>query len=393
MTFNLISNAFILLLLRSIVCAGALAGDRVLFKVKFIENITHPVAMFGELAAWGAGFCNRFCNRLCNKKTQKHSHLFRSSNMWRGLLWSVSLLLLVSLLGAGLEWLLATTVYIFVGAGGWGWGGGAVGLGFLLLAHSFICAWLIAQAQLDGYVAKVECELRAKKLGAARKTLAHIVGRQTSALSSQAVARAAMESLAENSSDATIAPLIYYMLCGLPGLLFSKAVNTLDSQFGYRGARYGEFGSAAARIDDVANLLPARITAYGICLVALFMRASSGLSAFRAKRRFAPSVLAWLRGGLRGSPNAPHPEAALAGALGIKLAGKRVYKMFGETWQVGEWIGFGSENCNYKHIACARRLVNYTILFFVMILIFTLLAIVWRFGLWSYPFSSYLYYL
>ena len=383
MADNLVTNAILsLLLLRSIVCASALCGDRILHRVKSMQDITHPVALFGSLAAWG--------ERSLNKKNQQHSNLFVSivsSNMWRGLLWSLSLLLIALLFGMMLEGVVAS-----LALGARDAVGGVAGLGCLLLIHSFLCAWMIAHAQLDGYVAKIERELKAGKLSAARKTLSHIVGRETSALSSQAIARAAMESLAENSSDGTIAPLIYYLLFGLPGLFLYKAVNTLDSQFGYRGARYGEFGSVSARIDDCANLLPARITAYGICLVALFKRGLSGLSALQAMWRFAPSIMAWARGGFRSSPNAPHPEAALAGALGVKLAGKRLYKMHGEIWRVGDWIGFGTENCNSSHINCARLLVNYTMLFLVIILIFMLTSIVWRFDLWSYPFLNYFYY-
>ncbi len=402
MTDNLVPNAFVsLLLLRSVVCLCAVWGDRVLRKVKSIDKIIHPVALFGSLAAFGERLLNkkpRRCARLDDSNLSSANlyapSLYTPGNLWRGLLWSLSLLLLSMLFGVVLERLVSSLASSFAQAGEEAVGsdlgfalGFALGFGFLLLTHSFLCAWLIAQAQLDEYVAKVERELTAGNLLAARRALSHIVGRKTSSLSSQAVSRAAMESLAENFSDGTIAPLIYYMLFGLPGLLLYKAANTLDSQFGYRGARYGEFGRASARIDDLANLLPARITAYGICLVALFMRGLSGLAAFRVMWHFAPSLIAWAYGGFRSSPNAPHPEAALAGALGVRLAGKRVYKMHGETWRVGEWIGYGTKNCNSNQIGCARLLINCTMLFFIVILIFTIVTIIWRYGLWSYPLS------
>lgn len=151
-------------------------------------------------------------------------------------------------------------------------------------------------------------------LEAGRKQVSRIVGRDTSALSDQEVRTAALETLAENLSDGVIAPLFWYFLLGVPGMLAYKMVNTLDSMIGYRNSRYKDFGCWAARIDDVANYLPARLTALLMVLV------SGRWSLLKFVAHY---------GRMHASPNSGYPEAALAGILNCRFGGPHEY--FGET--------------------------------------------------------------
>ena len=151
-------------------------------------------------------------------------------------------------------------------------------------------------------------------LEAGRKQVARIVGRDTSSLTDQEVRTAALETLAENLSDGVIAPLFWYFLLGVPGMLAYKMVNTLDSMIGYRNARYKDFGCWAARMDDVANYLPARLTALLIVLV------SGRWSLLKFVAHY---------GRMHASPNSGYPEAALAGILNCRFGGPHDY--FGET--------------------------------------------------------------
>jgi cobalamin biosynthesis protein cobD len=153
-----------------------------------------------------------------------------------------------------------------------------------------------------------------RSLDEGRRQVGRIVGRDTASLSAQEIRTAALETLAENLSDGVIAPLFWYMILGVPGMLAYKMVNTLDSMTGYRNERFRDFGRWAARIDDFANYLPARITAF------LMVVASGRLSLLAFVRRY---------GRCHASPNSGYPEAALAGILGCRFGGAHDY--FGET--------------------------------------------------------------
>ena len=156
-----------------------------------------------------------------------------------------------------------------------------------------------------------------RSLEEGRKQVARIVGRDTSELSAQEVRTAALETLAENLSDGVIAPLFWYALLGVPGMLAYKMVNTLDSMIGYRNERYKDFGCFAARLDDVANYIPARLTAF------LMVLASGKLSLLG---------FVWKYGNKHASPNSGYPEAALAGILNCRFGGPHNY--FGqEVWK------------------------------------------------------------
>jgi len=174
---------------------------------------------------------------------------------------------------------------------------------------------LLAIRDLDFQSWRVITAVHAGDLAAARERLSWIVGRDTISLDEPEIVRAAIETVAENLSDAVVAPLFYLALAGPVGMAAYKAANTMDSMAGYRNERYRDFGWFAARADDLANFIPARITAALVCLCAL-------LPGFR----FRDAVRVTLRdGGSQPSPNAGWPEAAAAGALGVQLGGVNYY--------------------------------------------------------------------
>ena len=175
-----------------------------------------------------------------------------------------------------------------------------------------VLAWpLVALRSMHDHVAAVAKPLIAGDLDGARYTVSMIVGRDPSVLDTAGVARAALESLAENTSDGIIAPLFWGAIFGLPGIAAYKAINTLDSMIGHRTPRHNAFGWASARIDDLVNLAPARLT--GVLFAVASDRARASLSVM------------WRDASQHRSPNAGWPESALAGALNIRLSGPRVY--------------------------------------------------------------------
>lgn len=173
----------------------------------------------------------------------------------------------------------------------------------------------LAARDLGAHAAQVFRALRDRDLDASRKAVAMVVGRDTDRLTEPEVSRAAVETVAENLVDGVTAPLLFAVAAGPVGALTYKAINTLDSTFGYRTERYRMFGWASARLDDIANWLPARLTAPFVVAGAML----TGLSPGRALR------VLWRDGGKHDSPNAGITEAAFAGALGVKLGGLNYY--------------------------------------------------------------------
>ena len=174
----------------------------------------------------------------------------------------------------------------------------------------------LAQKSLDRHVRAVADALDSGGLEDGRRSVGLIVGRDTAALDAAGVARAAIESLAENFADGIVAPAIWLAVGGLPGGLIYKAVNTADSMIGHRTPRHGAFGFAAAKLDDLVNWPAARLAAFWLVLAAALLPDASGAGAWHIMRRDA-------RG--HASPNAGWPEAAMAGALGLRLGGPRAY--------------------------------------------------------------------
>jgi adenosylcobinamide-phosphate synthase len=214
------------------------------------------------------------------------------------------------------------------------------------IAEVFAAAVLLAQKSLFRHVDDVARALQTHGLEAGRFAVGRIVGRDPQSLDEHGVARAAIESLAENFSDAVVAPALWYVLFGLPGLMAYKMVNTLDSMIGYRNDRYRAFGWAAARLDDLLNLIPARLSGLIIILAALF--AARG-NPWRA----ATTMLTDARH--HRSPNSGWPEAAMAGALGLALGGPRRYP--GLTVDE-KWIGQGRARATFTDIDRALHLFS-----------------------------------
>jgi adenosylcobinamide-phosphate synthase len=247
------------------------------------RRVPHPVAWFGGLI----GVCDRLFNREgWTAETRRAA----------GILSLAALILVAFVPALLLEAALRT-----------------LPAGDILVA--LVASVFLAQKSLYSHVRQVWAAFRDGGLGAARSAVSMIVGRDPERLDEAGVARAAIESTAENFSDGVVAPAFWFALLGLPGLVAYKAVNTADSMIGHLSQRHRDFGWAAARLDDVLNLLPARLAG---CLIA------GAAWIVRGSPRQALEVM--LRdAAIHRSPNAGWPEAAMAGALGIALGGPRVY--------------------------------------------------------------------
>jgi adenosylcobinamide-phosphate synthase len=203
-----------------------------------------------------------------------------------------------------------------------------------------ILAWpLVALRSLYQHVAAVARPLQSGDVTAARQAVSMIVGRDPTRLDEAGIARAAIESLAENASDGVVAPLFWGVLFGLPGIVGYKAVNTLDSMIGHRSARHEAFGWAAARIDDVANFVPARLTGLLFALVAAHPEDALACMVSDAHRHR--------------SINAGWPEAAAAGALAVRLCGPRVYH---GVLADEPWLNEGARDALPSDVARALKL-------------------------------------
>src|SRR6266446_3886990 len=189
-------------------------------------------------------------------------------------------------------------------------------LPFGMVGAGMLGSTLIAQRSLYQHVARAADALENEGITSAREAVSHLVGRDTETLDEAGIARAAIESLAENFSDGVVAPVLWMIIAGLPGAAIYKAVNTADSMIGHRTARFQAFGWAAARFDDLLNLPASRLSALLIIAAAAATKGTSASAAWRAVRRDARH---------HRSPNAGYPEAAMAGALGLALAGPRSY--------------------------------------------------------------------
>ncbi|NMG38463.1 cobalamin biosynthesis protein CobD [Chelativorans sp. ZYF759] len=187
-------------------------------------------------------------------------------------------------------------------------------IGLLLLA--VLASSLIAQKSLEAHVAAVAAALETDGLDGGRKAVSMIVGRDPETLDEAGVSRAAIESLAENFSDGVVAPAFWMVAAGLPGAAAYKAINTADSMIGHRTPRHARFGFAAARLDDLVNLPASRLTGLLLVVAAILMPGANPAAGWAA---------IWRDAHRHRSPNAGWPEAAMAGALGLALAGPRVY--------------------------------------------------------------------
>lgn len=212
----------------------------------------------------------------------------------------------------------------------------------------------LAQKELHRAVRAVADALD-RSLEAGRRQVSEIVGRDPETLDGAGVSRAAIESLAESASDGVVAPLFWLVLGGLPGIAIYKAVNTADSMIGHRTERHRAFGWASARLDDVLNFIPARITALLLAAAALVTRGADAERGWSTALRDARK---------HDSPNAGWPEAAMAGALGFSLGGPRAYD--GEMHELPEFGSGGRRDLGANHIRTAlvlyRRMLDLTLL-------------------------------
>ena len=281
------------LLVIALACEALLAYPAPLFRA-----IGHPVSWLGALIA----------------SFEAHFNNAARSDPWRKAMGCVlvAILLIVSLVsGLALE-LLSSALRPWT-----------LVIGFAALFS------LIAAGSLDQHVRAVPRALQARGIEGGREAVSMIVGRDVQVLDEPAICRAAIESLAENASDGVIAPVFWFVVAGLPGLIGYKAINTADSMVGHKSERYRAFGWAAARLDDLINLPASRITAFLIVAAALIVPGTSPGDAMQAIFRDASR---------HRSPNAGWPEAAMAGALGLRLAGPRIY----DGVEVSDsWMGNG----------------------------------------------------
>src|SRR5271170_4801245 len=260
-------------------------------------RLHHPIVLMGALIARLERRLNRW-------------ELSDAARRWRG----AATVLVVVVCAALLGWLIAWV---------------AAELRFGWIAELVLVIVLLAQRDLFDHVRHVGAALKQDGLEGGRAAVARVVGRDPESLDRHGVLRAAIESLAENFSDGVIAPLFWYLLLGPIGLCGYKAINTLDSMIGHRSERFLAFGMVAARLDDVANFIPARLSGVLIAIAALFV--PSG-------RPFAALATMWRDAAKHRSPNAGCPEAAMAGALDLALAGPRRYH---GTFVADPWIGAG----------------------------------------------------
>lgn len=224
-----------------------------------------------------------------------------------------------------------------------------------LIVESFMCYQILATKSLKVESMKVYDELAKNDLPSARKAVSMIVGRDTKDLTFSGVAKAAVETVAENTSDGIIAPMIFIAIGGAPMGFFYKAINTMDSMVGYKNEKYMNFGRFAAKLDDVVNYLPARISAYQMILSSFFLRYDYK-NAFKIYKRDRYN---------HASPNSAQTESVCAGALDVQLAGNAYY--FGKLYEKPT-IGDDIREINYDDIKKANRLLYCTSIISIVII-------------------------
>ena len=244
---------------------------------------------------------------------------------------------------------------------GWGMQTGLKLIEFGQLLEAILVSIFLAQNSLYRHVRNVAQALVSDGLDAARLSVSHIVGRDPATLDDSGVCRASIESLSENFSDGVIAPVFWYLIAGIPGILMYKTLNTADSMVGHLSPKYRYFGWASAKLDDVANFIPARLTALLIFLTALIIPSTKGFKSLRSCLTYANR---------HRSTNAGWPEAAMAGALDIRIAGPRVYNGIVVN---DPWMGDGNPNLGTNDIDRALRLYFSSNIINALILIFLLL--------------------
>lgn len=224
----------------------------------------------------------------------------------------------------------------------------------LFVTESVICWYMLAMKSLKKESMAVYCKLKKRDLKNARNAVSRIVGRDTQRLTEEGVTKAAVETVAENTSDGVIAPLFYMTFFGTLGGVFYKTVNTMDSMIGYKNDKYIHFGMCAAKLDDIVNYIPARLSAFFMCCAAYLLK-YDGKNSFKI----------WMRDKRNhASPNSAQTESACAGALGVQLAGDAWY--FGKRYQK-PFIGDKKRNIEVEDIKRANQLLYTTAIIAVVV--------------------------
>ena len=300
------------------------------------RKVPHPVAAFGAGIKW---FETRFNRKSMSFRRRK----------WFGIIAILILLLASFVVGFFIHKL-------------------SLGLGVSgIIIEALFASIFIAQKSLVDHVGKVKKAFKQGSLVEARNAVSLIVGRETKNLDESAVCRAAIESLAENSSDGVVAPVFWFLILGLPGLFCYKLVNTADSMIGYKNERFKDFGWASARLDDVVNFIPARLTAFIVILTSgLFINWKAAAKALEVVKKDARH---------HHSPNAGFPECAFAGALDVKLLGPRIYsgKAVDEPFQNDSGTMAGPADI-YRAIRLFKRLMD--VLFLIILVLFLIVLVV-----------------
>ena len=272
----------------------------------------HPVRLIGNWISWG----ERKLRKVCG------THLTAAG----GVLW---------VLTAGMAFAIP---FGLLALAGW------IHPALRFLLEIFWCFQILAAKCLASESRKVYDRLKARDLPGARKAVSMIVGRDTEKLTEEGVTKAAVETVAENTSDGVTAPLIYLLIGGAPLGFLYKAVNTMDSMLGYKNDRYLYFGRIPAKMDDVFNYIPARVTAL-LMTISAFLTGLDGKNAWKIYRRDRKK---------HASPNAAQTESVCAGALGVRLAGDAVY--FGKLYKK-EFIGDALRSIEPEDIIRTGRLM------------------------------------
>lgn len=301
--------------------------------------LPHPIRAIGNLISWLEG-------RLLGKKTEEIAEDRRDTEKeLKNGKWLVMFVLLITVIGTALLLACAYGIHVYAG----------------VVVEAVMTYQILAAKCLKVESMKVYDCLKKQDLEASRKAVSMIVGRDTSVLDETGVAKAAIETVAENTSDGVIAPMLYTALGGPVLGFFYKAVNTMDSMVGYKNQRYLHFGRVAAKLDDVMNYIPARISAYLMIGVSFVMgKEFSGKQAYRIYKRDNRK---------HASPNSAQTESVCAGALGIQLAGNASY--FGKIVEK-PYIGDETRKVVYEDIRRINRLMYATACFCEGVCIFLL---------------------
>lgn len=287
------------------------------------EKLPHPIRVYGNLIYKS--------EKLLNKSGYR---------FWKGMLVAIFLCLFVFIFFKTIG---AVLLHLHFGL-------------YIAFASIFVFYGL-ANKGLINEGRKVFEVLQTQGLEAGRKQLSRIVGRDTSKLTAQQIRIAVLETMSENLSDGVIAPLFYYALAGVPGMMTYKMINTLDSMLGYRTERYEQFGKFAARLDDVANFIPARVTAFLMVLISMSRRGLRFIFQYGSNHK---------------SPNAGYPEAALAGILDCRFGGPNIYH---GILVEKPFIGKQDRIIEHQEMKLVSRINNATCLAMVLIIIMLSLSL------------------